>query len=94
MLNQSEMWEVPSAESAAGLLAELRLELPAGHDLFDLDCTVVAKRVDSDDILVGTQDGRFAVVHLTWKASTEIADQPTCDWSDANICLELIGAIQ
>jgi len=94
MLNQFEMWEVPSVKGSTGLLAELRLEISDGHDLFGLDCSVVAKRIDCDEILVKTADDRFALVHLTWKSNPEVAGYPASDWSDAASCLKLIEAIQ
>lgn len=48
------------------LRAELVREISPAHPLHDRDPCVIGRRVDNDDILVKTNDGRFAVVHLTW----------------------------
>jgi hypothetical protein len=65
------MWMTPWVEvvNAAALEEELRREVAAGHLLFGLPVTAVARRRDCDDVLFKVLDGtnRYAVVHLTWR---------------------------
>ncbi len=88
------------AEFGAGFERELRREVAPGHLLFDVrnDVRAIAGRVDCDDALfwLGEQDGRFAVVHLTWSAKAEPADWPSTwivksldDFADAMAALHL-----
>ncbi|XUM21622.1 hypothetical protein ACRAVF_30785 [Bradyrhizobium oligotrophicum S58] len=51
--------------------AELARELAPGHALATLPVRIIAKRDDCDDILVTLNDGRVAVVHLTWSGHRE-----------------------
>jgi hypothetical protein len=58
---------------AEAVMAELRRELADGHPLSGVDLNLVARRPDSDDILVRFLDGsnRVAEVHLTWRHAVE-----------------------
>jgi hypothetical protein len=56
--------DVPS--QATGMERELCRELSAGHPLFGLPVRAVGRRQDCDDVLFVLDDGRVAVVHLTW----------------------------
>ena len=61
-----------------GLLAELHRELPRGHVLVGVRLTPIGARQDCDDVLFALEDGRVAVVHLTWSGRTEPAlDHPS-----------------
>lgn len=62
---------IASADERFGLLSELRRELPQDHPLFASDVLPIARRQDCDDVLFGLNDGRVAVVHLTWSGKTE-----------------------
>jgi hypothetical protein len=55
------------AAIADGLIAELKLEVSENHLLFNQTVTVLARRLDCDDILFKLENpkGQFAVVHLT-----------------------------
>jgi hypothetical protein len=62
-------------ERARRFLDELQRELSSDHALFGVLVEVVADRDGaSDDVLFRRFDNRarFAVVHLTWRGSTEI----------------------
>ncbi|MEX1132441.1 MAG: hypothetical protein WEC15_04380 [Flavobacteriales bacterium] len=53
------------------LLAELKRELPDGHVLTGAHLTVIGRRQDCDDVLFGLEDGRVAIVHLTYSGKRE-----------------------
>jgi ABC-type amino acid transport substrate-binding protein len=50
---------------------ELAREVAPGHALANLTGRIIAKRDDCDDVLVALNDGRVAVVHLTWSGRRE-----------------------
>jgi hypothetical protein len=58
---------------ADALVAELKREVSENHLLYSRPATVLARRLDCDDILfkLDTPKGQFAVVHLTWKRKRE-----------------------
>ena len=57
-----------AVSDAAPLDKELRRELPRGHKLSGLGFTAIAHADEHPDtVLFSLSDGRFAVVHLTWK---------------------------
>jgi hypothetical protein len=58
--------EIPS--QVAGMEAELRREVTAGHPLDQVPVRALGRRQDNDDVLFLVEDGtrRVAVVHLTW----------------------------
>lgn len=58
------------------LESELSKELYQGHQLFGLNLKLLAKREDSDDILV-TDNQNFYVVHLTWSGKNETGGFPS-----------------
>ena len=76
------VWLIPwhpveDAGARSGLLAELRRELPRGHVLAGVRLTAIGARQDCDDVLFALDDGRVAVVHLTWSGRTEpVSDHP------------------
>jgi hypothetical protein len=55
------------AAIADGLVAELKLEVSESHVLYNQPVTVLARRLDCDDILFKLENpkSQFAVVHLT-----------------------------
>lgn len=55
------------------LLAQLSAELSAGHVLHGKALGVIARRDDSDDVVVSLDNGRFAEVHLTWSPQPDLA---------------------
>ncbi|MDQ3439807.1 MAG: hypothetical protein M3478_05600 [Planctomycetota bacterium] len=68
-----------------GLELELQREVGAGHRLYHLagDCTPVARRFDTDDVLFAVVDPDgpvllWAEIHLTWRASRE--SDPQFPW--------------
>jgi len=72
-------WEYPVPDVAAGLLAELHIELPPGHRLFGCRVESVAACCGDDDTLFRHLDepDRFTVVHLTCRGAQEIEGHPT-----------------
>lgn len=58
------------------LLNEFKLELPDNHLLKGEKIDLVAKKTNNDDIVLELDDGRIAVVHLTWKSRKEIEGYP------------------
>jgi len=74
-----EPWQRVIAEEEAQLLKkELQGEVGEQHVLFGLPVSVLARRVDKDDVLFFLEDGsgRCAVVHLTWSHKREATPWP------------------
>ncbi|KZN39857.1 hypothetical protein [Pseudoalteromonas luteoviolacea] len=74
----SEPWsdiEDYNSEHEAALLTEMITELPVGHNLYGKSFKILAKREDSDDVLV-VFDSKFYIVHLTWSRKKEILPYP------------------
>jgi hypothetical protein len=68
---------VKDAGAHNSLLAELHRELPRGQVLAGVEVTPIGARQDCDDILFALDDGRVAIVHLTWSGKTEpVSDHP------------------
>ncbi len=65
-------WVVVREEEQA-LSMELNREADAGHPLHDVRARALARRGDKDDVLFQLEDGRLAVVHLTWSRRPEPA---------------------
>ena len=72
-----------------GFEQELRRELAPGHVLFGVrdHARAVAGRMDNDDVLfwLGEEDGRFAVVHLTWSGHAESIPVSPSSWIFASL---------
>jgi hypothetical protein len=64
-------WRPITPEDGAQLLAELRRELHVSHLLSNKQFQIIARRADSDDVLVILQDNSVAEVHLTWRGNAE-----------------------
>lgn len=65
-------WERIEISTAEGLEKELKLEMNNGHLLFGEKVRAIAKRIDCDDVLFElVEQGKFAVVHLTWTMKKE-----------------------
>jgi hypothetical protein len=66
-------WEEVGGHARVAVEAELARELHPGHALKGRTVHVIAKRSDSDDVLLTFPDegGRVAVVHLTYCAETD-----------------------
>jgi hypothetical protein len=64
-------WKAPwrSLQFAAevpGIQRQLELEITSAHPLWKKEPQVLGRRIDCDDVLVQTNEGKFANVHLTW----------------------------
>jgi hypothetical protein len=67
-------WVSATAEERARLEAELSAEICLLHPLASVDRKVIARRVDSNDVLVEIQPHlcQCAQVRLTWSGRTEM----------------------
>ncbi|MEZ4960167.1 MAG: hypothetical protein R2830_10170 [Saprospiraceae bacterium] len=73
-------WEEIDISIAEGLKKELNHEMNRDHKLFGREVKAIAKRKDCDDVLFELMgEGKFAVVHLTWKMSQE--KDPEFPWT-------------
>lgn len=61
---------------AGTLAAELERELGPGHQLATEDWRVIAEAIPQDEIVLELDGEGAALVHLTWKGTTEIAPHP------------------
>jgi hypothetical protein len=59
---------------------ELLAEVAAGHPLSGISSEVIARSEASDDALVRVEDGRWALVHLTWRQAAEAPPWPIAKW--------------
>lgn len=59
------------------LLGELRAEVAEGHPLAGVKVEVIGRSEARDDVLVLAEDGRWSVVHLTWKRGPERPPWPS-----------------
>ena len=66
-------WLEPWSPRSAGLEIELEKEIGNGHPLHGKEAIAVGRRNDQDDVLffLPNNSQPLAVVHLTWKGSTE-----------------------
>ena len=62
---------VDSADVRGRILAEFQRELPPGHVLSGAQVTPIGRRQDCDDVLFALENGRVAIVHLTWSGKRE-----------------------
>ena len=70
---ESREWLDPwraAGERAATLDHELRREICPSHPLFGVRATAVGLSRVCDDVLFALAGGRFALVHLTYRAET------------------------
>lgn len=74
-------WEAIAVQKE-GFQQELQKEVSEAHPLFDKKVEAIATRADCDDVLFQLEEGKYAVVHLTWKGKTE--ENPI--WPATRIC--------
>jgi hypothetical protein len=84
---QDDDWQVFDSGDAASsetFRAELLAEIPRGHELFEADLELIARRFAQDDVLVRAagRDG-CAAVHLTWTGSKEMLPYPRTQWYES-----------
>jgi len=70
---QADILEPWIPESSTIFLDELNDELPNNHILYGAELTVVARRLDKDEVLFQFQENpnKYVQVHLTWKRDNE-----------------------
>lgn len=71
------------AEKANELRLELERELSPGHMLGGVHFQVIAQALPQDEVLVETDDGRIALVHMTWSGRAESPPWPTTEIVDS-----------
>lgn len=59
-------WRDVGKGEGLGLQAQILRELSDGHILHGRAFKVIARRDDSDDVLIELDDGEVAEMHLTW----------------------------
>lgn len=59
-------WHAVTTEQAEEMLRESREEIAPGHELHGVSIVPIGFSQQADDILVALDDGRVALVHLTW----------------------------
>ncbi len=71
-------WDALEMEekSIHSLINELKKELPKSHALFNESYELIARKTNNDDIVLELENGKLAVVHLTWKSKTEVDGYP------------------
>ncbi|MFA7447322.1 MAG: hypothetical protein WCY77_02700 [Weeksellaceae bacterium] len=71
-------WDALEMEenSIQSLINELKIELPENHVLYNESYELIARKTNNDDIILELDNGRIAVVHLTWKSKTEVDGYP------------------
>lgn len=84
---------VEEERQRSAIRQELRAEVAAGHPLAGISRTVIARSEASDDVLVLLEDGRWALVHLTWRQAPEAAPWPIVKFYDSVPAVErsLVG---
>ena len=67
-----EPW-IAIGQYADKLVKELEREVTQGHVLWKVKTRAIAQRSDSDDVLfeIESEQGKCAVVHLTWSGKPE-----------------------
>jgi len=77
-----EPW-IATGQFADNLVKELEREATEGHALWKIKTRAIAQRSDSDDVLfeIESDQGKYAVVHLTWSGEPE----PDSRWPDTRI---------
>jgi len=63
-------------EERQGLQQQLDLEIGRGHDLWQTGAKIVARSDADDDVMAMLNDGRYAIVHLTWNTNSGDARWP------------------
>ena len=58
-------------ENIESYIKELKIELSDNHFLNNKSFELIAKKMNNDDIVLKLEDGRIAVVHLSWKSKKE-----------------------
>ena len=54
---------------------QLQIELSDDHQLKSKKVKTIARRQDCDDVLFELEDGKFALVHLTWRQTAHTDNQ-------------------
>lgn len=63
-------------KSISSLIKELKNELPQSHVLYNESYELIARKSNNDDVVLELENGKIAVVHLTWNSKTEADGYP------------------
>lgn len=80
-----EPWAALSDGARTAFQLQLASELVPAHPLFSSQLVLLGKHEGTDDVLVQREDGRLAVVHLTWGGPGDAQYPQTTyfsDWDD------------
>lgn len=72
----------------SAIARELLAEVAAGHSLASVSGEVIARSGASDDVLLLLEDGRWALVHMTWRRTPEPPPYPHVKFFDSLPALE------
>jgi hypothetical protein len=75
----TEPWFAPGQAQAAALEREAATEIGPGHQLNGHALTVIATCSACDSVAFRADDGRFTIIHLTWKLHQEPPPWPSAE---------------
>lgn len=75
----TDPWSVPEAARAAALEREAVAEIGPGHPLSGHALTLIAVCSACDSAAFRADDGRFAIIHLTWNRHQEPPPWPSAE---------------
>jgi hypothetical protein len=75
----TEPWSAPEAAQAAALEREAATEIGPGHPLSGQALTIIAACSACDSAVFRADDGRFAIVCLTWSLHQEPPPWPSAE---------------
>jgi hypothetical protein len=81
-------WYAPELADAEGLESEASREIGPGHSLRGHALTLIARCDGCDHAAFRLDDGRFAIVHLTWAGREEPPAWPSTEIFSGHRALE------
>jgi hypothetical protein len=82
-------WFRLEREQARALEREATTEIAAGHELYGLGLTAVAKCAGCDSVVFRASDDTFAIVHLSWTRKPDTPPWPQTTRLGGFIAVEL-----
>lgn len=70
-------WGSLSVAAAEGIEREATFEIAPGHELAGLGLVAFARCSMCDSAALELSDGTYALIHLAWTQSAEVAPRPT-----------------
>ena len=87
----TDPWFAPEAAWAAALEREATTEIGPGHPLSGHALTLIARCLACDSAAFRVDDGRFAIVHLTWTRHKEPPSWPSTEIVTGYRALEAVA---